>query len=235
MDNIIGILGGMGPAATVDAMNKMIMNTDAAKDQEHIPIIAFSIPDIPDRSACILNHEPSPLNKLIQYTRLIENAGAKCLIIPCNTAHYWFDELKSATKMEMISIIDTTLAVLIRNQTKKVGLLATDATVSSQLYSKKLLDNKITCILPTIEEQMDVMKSIYAYKAGNIELAKELIEGVNDSLLSKGVEKIIMGCTEIPLILSEKINFNPGNYIDTTEELVKSAIRWYQDKNIKAI
>ncbi|WP_431224295.1 aspartate/glutamate racemase family protein [Serratia sp. L9] len=233
MNNIIGILGGMGPAATVDAMTKIIRNTNASKDQEHIPIIALSIPDIPDRSACILNHEQSPLNKLIQYTKLIENAGAQCLIIPCNTAHYWFEELKAVTKMEMISIIDATLSVLVHNQVKKVGLLATDATISSQLYNNRLLDNKIACVLPTKEEQSSVMKSIYEYKAGNIELAKELIDGVHNALLNRGVEVIIMGCTELPLILSDKVSANPDKYIDTTEELVKSAINWYQARASK--
>ncbi len=92
MNNLIGILGGMGPGATVDAMQKLINNTPANKDQDHIPTIAVSIPDIPDRTQCILNHSASPLDKMVQYLKILENAGAECIIIPCNTAHFWFDE-----------------------------------------------------------------------------------------------------------------------------------------------
>lgn len=112
MNNLIGILGGMGPGATIDAMQKLINNTPANKDQDHIPTIVVSIPDIPDRTQCILNHGASPLDKMIQYMKILENAGAECIIIPCNIAHFWFDELKKRTQVEMISIIDTTCQLI---------------------------------------------------------------------------------------------------------------------------
>ncbi|CDL80105.1 putative aspartate racemase (fragment) [Xenorhabdus cabanillasii JM26] len=94
MKKIIGILGGMGPAAT----EKIIKNTPATCDQEHIPVITISFPDIPDRTENILSGE-SPLKQMVTALRILENAGAQCIIMPCNTAHYWYDELKAETKV----------------------------------------------------------------------------------------------------------------------------------------
>ncbi|WP_268745903.1 aspartate/glutamate racemase family protein [Pectobacterium brasiliense] len=106
--------GGMGSGATVDAMQKLIKNTPAYRDQDHIPMIAVSIPDIPDRTKCILQHSASQLDKMLKYMKILENAGAECIIIPCNTAHYWFNDLKQQCRAEMSSIIDLPLNALIK-------------------------------------------------------------------------------------------------------------------------
>ena len=110
MQHTIGILGGMGPAATADMLNKFVRFRHAGQDQQHIPIIACSIPDIPDRSACLLSGGPSPYDYLERYLHMLETAGAECIVIPCNTAHYWFDRLQHSAHAEMINILDATLA-----------------------------------------------------------------------------------------------------------------------------
>lgn len=109
MHKAIGILGGMGPQATVDAMNKIIKNTSAHSDQEHIPVIIVSIPDIPDRTKSIINHDDKPFEKMREYLKILENANVGCIIIPCNTAHFWFDQLQQQTHTKMISIIEATV------------------------------------------------------------------------------------------------------------------------------
>ncbi|WP_409307373.1 aspartate/glutamate racemase family protein [Pectobacterium sp. B1J-3] len=227
MNSLIGILGGMGPGATVDAMQKLIKNTPALRDQDHIPMIAVSIPDIPDRTKCILDHGISPLGKMIQYMKILENAGAECIIIPCNTAHYWFNDLKQHTQVEMISIIDTTCQVIKDKALSKVGLLATTATIKARIYQDNLAGNSIDCQIPTEQEQHHVMESIYAYKAGDVIAAHNMLAPIKDRLLQSGVEKIILGCTELPLILENESKTTPEQYVDATEELIKKTVKWY--------
>ncbi|KAA9000473.1 amino acid racemase [Affinibrenneria salicis] len=227
MNNMIGILGGMGPGATVDAMHKLIRNTPALSDQQHIPVIAVSIPDIPDRTQCILHHGLSPLKKMIQYMRILENAGANCIIIPCNTAHYWFDEIKSRSRVDMISIIDAACAAIHRYRINKVGLLATTATVQARIYQRKLQESGAECLTPRDNQQQQVMAAIYALKGGREEEAQRLLNPIKERMLADGVDKIILGCSEIPLILAADIRTRPENYIDATEELVRQTVNWY--------
>ncbi|ACS85065.1 cysteate racemase [Musicola paradisiaca] len=227
MNPVIGILGGMGPGATVDAMQKLINNTPAHTDQEHIPMIAVSIPDIPDRTRCILQQGTSPLSKMLQYLRILENAGASCIIMPCNTAHYWFDDLKRHTRTEMISIIDATCQWIDEQSLRHVGLLATTATVRADIYQHALSRQQVRCTLPSQAEQDAVMDSIYAYKAGNFALARQLLLPVQTELQRQGVEKIILGCTELPLILAPEILAAPAAYLDATEALVRKTVAWY--------
>lgn len=114
MKHTIGILGGMGPAATADMLEKFVELRSANCDQQHIPLIVSSIPDIPDRTACLLSGGPSPLHYLERYLHMLEDAGAECIVIPCNTAHYWFDDLRAVAKVDMISILDATLSEIPR-------------------------------------------------------------------------------------------------------------------------
>ncbi|MBG6244753.1 aspartate racemase [Candidatus Symbiopectobacterium sp. 'North America'] len=227
MNNLIGILGGMGPGATVDAMQKLINNTPANKDQDHIPTIAVFIPDIPDRTQCILNHGASPLDKMVQYMKILENAGAECIIIPCNTAHFWFDELKKRTHVEMISIIDTTCQLIKQQHLHAVGLLASTAKCKAKIYQDNLSALGIACQIPDDTAQQAVIESIYAYKAGRIADAHRLLAPVRDTLLDAGVEKLILGCTELPLILQQDMASAPEHYIDATDALIKKTVECY--------
>lgn len=227
MNSLVGILGGMGPGATIDAMQKLIKNTPAYRDQDHIPMIAVSIPDIPDRTQCILQHSASPLGKMLQYMKILENAGAECIIIPCNTAHYWFNELKQQCNAEMISIIDVTCQAIRNTNTTRIGLLATTATVKARIYQDNLITDNIECYTPDAADQHQVMESIYAYKSGDITRAYSMLSPVKDRLFQAGVEKIILGCTELPLILEKEVKALPQHYVDATEELIKKTIEWY--------
>ncbi|MCA6998249.1 cysteate racemase [Dickeya solani] len=227
MNPVVGILGGMGPGATVDAMQKLIRQTPARKDQEHIPMIAVSIPDIPDRTQCILNHSASPLKKMVEYLKILEKAGATCIIIPCNTAHYWFEDLKRHTELEMISIIDATCQQVAEQRVRHVAILATTATVHGEIYQHALAGQQVRCTLPTDEQQDAVMSSIYAYKAGDVAQARTLLLPVVASLRQRGVEKIILGCTELPLILEPEAVAEPDAYLDATDALIKKTIAWY--------
>ncbi|NDO81160.1 aspartate racemase [Citrobacter sp. NCU1] len=227
MKHTIGILGGMGPAATADMLDKFVYLRGANCDQQHIPLIVSSIPDIPDRTACLLSGGPSPYHYLERYLHMLEEAGAECIVIPCNTAHYWFEDLRAVAKVEMISILDATLGE-IPPSVKRVGLLATNATLATGLYQNKAMAQGLTLISPEDAEQEQVMQAIYALKSGNKPVAEKLLFPQIERLISRGAQMIIMGCTEIPLIVSGHEEDSGCRFIDSTASLVRAAIRWYE-------
>ncbi|EJB8496108.1 amino acid racemase [Acinetobacter baumannii] len=228
MNKPIGILGGMGPQATVDAMNKIIKNTMAKCDQEHIPVITVSIPDIPDRTESILNHNDKPLKKMTEYLKILENANVGCIIIPCNTAHFWFDQLQKRTHTKMISIIESTVKHIEKTDTKEVCILATSATISTQLYQNKFAQNNINYSIPSPSVQQKIMESIYKYKAAKYEESKELINQIINLYDLNSDIKFLLACTELPLILEDWIKSHPNLFIDATDLLIRNAINWYQ-------
>lgn len=107
----LGILGGMGPLATVDFMRKIIQSTPAGQDQAHIPMVVANVPQIPDRTQAILDAAEDPFPALLQLLRQLEQAGATLFVIPCNTAHFWFKRLTYYSRIEAISIIDCVVAL----------------------------------------------------------------------------------------------------------------------------
>ncbi|HDX8940693.1 amino acid racemase [Klebsiella variicola] len=229
MKKVIGILGGMGPGATVDAFSKLVSHTPAKKDQEHIPVIIASLPGIPDRTESIIHDGPSPLPSMLNSLKLLESAGASCIIMPCNTAHFWYEDLKRATQAIFLNIIDVTSHRIVSDKRDNVAVLATTATVRSGLYQKKLLKEGVNCIVPDDINQQKIMQSIMAYKAGDFSKAYEIMVSYVKKLECQGVNTFIMGCTEIPLILNPLTQFDAEKFIDTTEELIKEAIKWYYD------
>lgn len=228
--NVIGILGGMGPAATADMFQKFIRLTPARCDQEHIPLLISSIPDIPDRTDCILNAGEDPGPVLEKYMKNLENAGASCIIIACNTAHYWFDYLKQKSRVEMLSMIDETVKEVVSRGKQKIGLLATNATLATELYKKRLEAQGLTFVSPSDEGQKEVMESIYLLKAGETDKSTKLMLKQRDALIEQGAEIIILGCTEVPIILAKEVEEYPLLYVDTTLTLVRAAIDWHQKK-----
>jgi aspartate racemase len=229
MHKAIGILGGMGPQATVDAMNKIIKNTPAHSDQEHIPVITVSIPDIPDRTKSIINHDDKPLEKMGEYLKILENANVGCIIIPCNTAHFWFDQLQQQTQTKMISIIEATVGFILKSNAQEICILATSATINTELYQKKFTDYQIKFTLPEPEIQQQIMQSIYLYKSGDIEKSKDIMINIINLYGFNPARKFLLACTEIPLILEDWIKDNPELFIDATDVLIRNAIEWYQN------
>lgn len=230
MKGLIGVLGGMGPAATVDLFNKFVTFTAAQRDQEHIPLIISSIPDIPDRTDALMHHGNSPLPAMRDYMHKLEDAGAECIVIPCNTAHFWFNELKECCHTELLSIVETTINEVKNCKKSRIGLLATNATLYMGLYQKGIESLGLSCISPDTEGQVKVMQSIYYLKAGDIKRAQKLMSEQAENLFSCGAEVIVLGCTEVPVILADAVKQFPYKYIDSTGSLVRAGIKWYEKR-----
>ncbi len=225
-EKIIGILGGMGPEATIDVFYKIIKLTPVKKDQDHLRIIIDNNPKIPDRTSAILGEGEDPLPALKQTAQNLEKAGADFIIIPCNTAHYFLSSIQESVRIPVLNMIEETVKEAQKRipYVKKVGLLASIGTYKTKIYHQYFYKFKIEVISSENEEQAEVMKIIYAVKAGDLSdgIRKGILK-IAQKLLYKGAEEIIAGCTEIPLILKEGDVSVP--MIDPTQILARIAVQ----------
>ena len=227
---ILGIFGGMGPEATADLYKQILDITPAATDQEHIPIIIFSNPQVPDRMASIANGVDLIKPYLRFSVRKLESAGASFIVIPCNTVHYFYDFMQESVDIPIINMIRETAGEVAGNypDIKKVGLLATSGTIESGLYNKELEAKGFEVLTPddSIEINM-VMKAVYGIKSKtDPQLNEELLAIAGQHLADKGAELIVLGCTEIPLA------YNPGRVdlpvVNATRVLAERAVDMYE-------
>ena len=199
-----GVLGGMGPEATVDFMARVIAHTDADRDQDHVRMLVDHNPHVPNRQDAILHggEDPGPL--LAAMAAGLEAAGADFLVIPCNTAYVYQDAILAATHIPLISIIGVSIAAAQERApgAERIGLLATDGCLQSGIYQAGLEEAGLEPELPTAEELGELMTLIKAIKAGKHteETARRMAE-LAEALASRGAGAIIAGCTEIPLVL----------------------------------
>lgn len=207
----LGILGGVGPSATVDFMNKIIANTPADKDQDHIKMVVEQNPQIPDRTANLINKETDPTLAMFSTCKRLEAEGADAIAIPCNTAHAFVKGIQEHLSIPIINMLNTTTTYILNQYGKhtKVGLLATTGTIQSEVYHDALLASGLKVITPNEEYQAYVMESIYGkqgVKAGfTTGACKEYLGKAADFVIDQGAELIILGCTELPLLFpSEK-------------------------------
>ena len=220
---IIGIIGGMGPLATADLYRKIVINTDASCDQEHIHTVIDSNTDIPDRTAALLYGADSPLPEMVKSAKLLENAGAELLIMPCNTAHNYYSEVADAVSIPVLHMIKLTMQALKRRGVSCAGLLATDGTVQTQIYQLCFENSGIRLITPDAEGQSAVMDMIYSgVKAGCTDFDTTEFRAAADRLLDEGAQVLILGCTELPLAFDMYALNYPT--VDPTLELAREAI-----------
>lgn len=209
-EKIIGILGGMGPEATIDLFTKIVKGTKVKKDQDHLRLLIDNNPKIPDRTLAIQGKGPSPLPQLIRSAKLLEKAGADFIIIPCVTAHYYYESLKKEVRIPILHIIEETVKFVGQKykEVQKLGLIATTGTLQTGLFQKAFASTGIKLIFPSNEIQKRcIMKAIYGKKGikviGPSEESRILILEAAESLIFEGAQAIITGCTEVPLVLKD--------------------------------
>lgn len=227
----IGIIGGMGPLATIDLYEKITINTRAEKDQDHIHIIIDSYPQIEDRTAYILHGGKNPKDKLIESAKRLESAGADALIMPCNTAHFFAKDIEKEVNIPLIHIVKST-AEAIKNKYPKannIGLIATTGTLKSGVYADILKDYGYNIIELNEIIENNIMDCIYkGVKAGKTEEYVPLFQKCVDEITDMGADVLIAGCTEIPILVpyvKAKVPF-----VDATLELALAAIKFAQEK-----
>ena len=223
----IGILGGMGPLATADLFQKIVLLTKADTDREHIRVYIDSNANIPDRTAAILSGGEDPVPEMASALRHLEACGADCIIMPCNTAHYFLPRLQAMTKIPFLSIL-TAAAEACKAQFpgKTVGILATRGTLAANLYQEALVQAGVPYLVPDAPAQDALMRVIYdgvkagkgpdSYRADFLTVLEQMSAG--------GAEVFLLGCTELPLA-AEALNIALPT-VDPTAELAKAAIRF---------
>ena len=227
MKKTIGILGGMGPLATADLYRKIVTLTKSDSDNGHIRVYIDSNTAIQDRTAAILYGGEDPFPEMLSALRNLEKCGADCIIMPCNTAHYFLPRLQEQTSAPFISMLDET-AKSCKEQFpgKTACVLATKGTLKSGLYNRALEKQDVAYLIPEDSEQDVLMHLIYDVVKANIDPDPEapVWEALLSGLRAKGADYFILGCTELP-ILADTLDAE-GPFIDPTAELAKAAIRF---------
>lgn len=220
----------MGPLATADFLKKLIEETPANCDQDHIPVIAYSVPQIPDRTSAILGHGESPLPHMLKGIHILKHAGAEAIAIACNTAHYWYDELLEQGGVPIMHIADAACAGFAGRTVKRVGLMATSGTVAAGFYQTRMRDLGVECVLPSNADQSAlVVPAIEFIKGNELVQAHELAIRAARNLLDSGAQAVIMGCTELPLAIEYRSTAVSAQCIDATRALAIACVKWWQN------
>jgi aspartate racemase len=218
---IVGVLGGMGPDASVDFMQKVIARTPAEVDQDHIHMLVDHDPTIPGRQVAILEGGENPGPAIAAMAVRLESAGADFLVMPCNTAHFYAPHIVAAVDIPLLSIIDVTVAACA--EYAAVGLMATEGCLQSGLYQDAFAAVGIEIVLPTEDELAEFMRLTFRIKSGDRD--NELAAGMRalgDALVARGAKAIVAGCTEIPLVLSDSMLDVP--LISSTDLLARRTV-----------
>lgn len=219
----LGVIGGLGPAATTYFMDMITNMTDASCDQEHLEMLVYSVPSVPDRTAYILGKsEDSPLPKMAEAGRVLSDIGVGIIAIPCMTAHAFHDELQKMVSAPILDGIKLTAKAIKESGAKKAGIMATSGTVTTGLFQKALESEGLEYVLPSEECQELVMSLIYDEIKTNSPVDIKKFEKVTAELFGGGAEVIILGCTELSLI---KRDFDIGHgFADAMEILAWNSI-----------
>ncbi|MBI4152854.1 amino acid racemase [Candidatus Woesearchaeota archaeon] len=217
----IGILGGMGPEATAELYLRIIrifQKEYGAKYDDDFPeiiIVSVPIPDVVENPS----EEKIVQEMLVSGVKKLERAGASFVVIPCNTVNFFFREIERAVSIPVLSILTEVANEIRKMEVKTVGLLGTEMTINKNIYNQSMPE--ISLISSTIEEQKRITKIIINVLAGKKKaLDKNFLLGLIDNLKELGAEKVILGCTELPLLLKRS-----NDLVDTIDILAQATVR----------
>ena len=228
-EKIIGILGGMGPEATRDLFDKIINETHAVRDQDHLRIIIDNNPKVPDRTRAIIGDGESPVPEMAASANLLARAGADFIVIPCISAHFFLDSLQRESDIPILSAFEAVSEHIVTHHpdVDAVGLLATTGTVQGGRFQEVLSAHGIQSGIPGAEDQAIVMDIIYRVKAQGADQARSRAKAeltrVSRHLIESGAKGIVAGCTELPLVLESRDL--PVPLFDPLTILARAAVR----------
>lgn len=220
----VGILGGMGPLATVDLFNKIVIMTNANCDNDHIHILIDNNTEIPDRTSFILGEGEDPTPELIKSATTLESMGADFIVIPCNTAHHFYKFVQDSVSIPVINMIEETAKFIVNMNldSNKVGLISTTGTIFSGVYDTMFKKYNLEIVKPDTKGQQVIMDLIYGVKEGNTDFDLNSIYKVLENLSDSGCSYVILGCTELPVAF-QTLDIK-GDFIDPTRILAQAAI-----------
>ena len=220
---LLGVIGGLGPVATAYFMELVTVMTDARVDQEHLPMLVYSMPSIPDRTRHILdNTQPDPLPEMLRIGNFLAQQGAQRIAIPCVTAHYFIQKLEAGIPVPLLNGVRETAMHLKEQGITRVGIMATDGTIRSGIFRTELESCGLEAIEPSAARQADVMHLIFENVKAAVPADMERFHAVRQELQDRGAQAIILGCTELSLI---KRDYAIGaGFVDAMEVLAQQAV-----------
>lgn len=223
----MGVLGGVGPLATIYFADLVVKMTDAKTDQEHIAMVILNHSSIPDRTEYIMDKsKPNPLPVMVGDAKMLEDDNCDYIVIPCNTAHYFYDEIQKSVNVPIINILEETVKYCEETipDVKKIGVLATDGTIKSQAYQNIIQKHSLECVIPSEEDQKSVMNIIYnQVKAGKPVDIFEFHRIIGE-LKKSGCDAIVLGCTELSIIKKD-FEIVREDIVDSMECLARASIK----------
>ena len=199
----VGVIGGMGPAATVHFMSRILALTPAVRDEDHLRLIVDCNPKVPNRNEAVKAAGPSPAETLARMARGLHRAGAEVLVMPCNAAHAFAGAIAAATPLPFIDLFEATADEALALGRGPVGVLAADGALAAGLYQAAFARRGMGVILRDAVGQRLFMELIYRIKAGEVGPgARAEMRRHSDALARAGARVLVAGCTEIPLVLS---------------------------------
>lgn len=227
---ILGVLGGMGPLASAHFMLRLTLLTPAQCDADHIRTVLWSDPTIPGRPEFLEGNGPDPLPALLRGIDGLRQAGCGAIVIPCNTAHHWYQPMADAAGMPIFHIVDAAAEDLRAAGIKPglVGLMSTAATQRLRIYQDRLSSQGWDCLVPGPDDMANkIAPAIASVKANRVHQAYEPLREVFNGLAARGAQAVVLGCTEIPLgLLASPAEGLDATVVDTIDSLARAAIRW---------
>jgi aspartate racemase len=226
----IGVLGGMGPEATNQLCALITANTPVRRDQDHIPVITYNNPHIPERVKAVEGGAGarSPVPEMTRTAQVLERAGADLLLLPCNLAHFFIADVQASVRIPVLNMIEETVNYTVKNypHCRRVGLLASTPTIACGIYDRAFRQHDKQLLAPDSDDQASkVMQAIYGregIKCGHKTEPRKLLQKAAERLLERGAELIIAGCTEVSLVLTrENSSFD---VIDPLEIIARVAV-----------
>lgn len=225
MKEKLGVIGGMGPEATSYFFEEIILNSETAKDQDHLDIVILNHASLPDRTEAILSKKEDDLVELlIADAKTLEKLEVKNIAIPCNTSHYFYEKVQKETSIPIIHMVKETISYILEefSEVKKIGIMGTNGTIQAGVYHKEGEAQGVEVLSPSTDAQADVMSLIYDDIKQGKPGDKEKFQRAYDNLMQQGAEVVILACTELSVF--KKTNEVPENCVDAMDVLVKEAI-----------
>jgi aspartate racemase len=224
-DEPVGVLGGLGPAATVHFMARVVELTDAHRDQDHVDLIVWQHGSIPDRTAFLLGQGESPGPVLVADAVALERAGARFIAVPCNTAVVWVEQMRAAVSIEVLDTVAETVRAARRAVPglRRLGVLATDGTLLAGTYGAAAAAAGIDLLTPSPEVQREVMSIIYDGVKAGMPVPRARFDAVVDHLRAQGAQAVALGCTELS-VLHEDLGIDDPTIIDSIDALARRVV-----------
>lgn len=225
----VGVIGGVGPAATAYFLDMVVRLTRAERDQDHLDMVVLQHASIPDRTAFITgasDDDPGPV--MAEDARRLERFGVELLVLPCNTAHHFTDEVEAAVRVPLLNIVAETVAEARRRVPGlgALGVLATDGTARAGVYQRAAAAHGIACVLPTDEDQALVMRIIYDQVKAGRPIDHDALEAVIGRLRAAGADVVVLGCTELSVAAADSgLLERDRRVVDSLDTLARSTIR----------